>query len=434
MKDIILVIPRISEFKTGIHYGQYLHLSALFIEHGYEVLLYDENREAYGASLSEKVIEVKASIVIIIFNKVDLLKSRHFIILINELKKIKNIVQCIIGIGYIAEAYKKYLVDYKRAVDFVVSQSSVFFNLEKNNSLNDFPKEIAIIQNSYNKFHSLDKETLCKLDYKIGENDILSVHSSLGCDNNCTFCGYNLHIPKRMTRPIKNLVDEIAFFETEYNIKRIVISDNSFSNSEIAAWQRLSEFIKNKKYKNVKSSLTINIPLSALSKRVVEKLKVAGCANILIGIESFNQDTLKQFNKYMDLSRLFDIVSECDDKSIVCTLSYIMFHPWQTISSLKHELSIIEKIGRFRIPQFFSNSILTVIPNTIIAHYLENKKWLVRRNETEISFCFQDEAVKGLYHNLKDFYDSKIEDTEYRSYMLQELKEHEWSYLKKLVG
>lgn len=133
------------------------------------------------------------------------------------------------------------------------------------------------------------------------------------------------------------------------------------------------------------------------------------------------------------MDKLFEIVNSCDYAKIACHLSYIMFHPWQTIKSLRHEINLIEKIGRNRIPQFFSNSILSVIPNTTLEQHLNDKKWISRKNETETFFKFQDNKVDEIYHKLKKYYDSNIEDTDYKISKLKELKVKEWNYLKKIV-
>ena len=434
MKNIFLGIPRISDFRIRIYHSKYLHLSALFIKHGYSVQLYDENLENSSYCLSDKILESKPEIVIIYFFKSDLLKYKISNKLINDLKRVKNSVSniSIIGIGYIAEAYKEYLVNDTNSVDFIVSQSTFFFNQK-----NDRPKkpleEINIIQKYYQNFYTLTRDAVDRLNYQPSANSTLSLFSSIGCDNNCTFCGYNLNTPNRIVRPIIKLVDEISFFENNYSVKRIILSDTSFCNSEEEAWKRLSEFVKYKNDRKIKSVLTINIPLSALSNRVVVQLKLAGCINLLIGLESFNPNTLKQFNKHVNLDKLFDIVTSCDDAQIACQLSYIMFHPWQTIKSLRHEISLIEKIGRNRIPQFLSNSILFVIPNTAIERYLKNKKWITRQNETETLFKFQDSKVDEIYHKLKNYYDSHIEHTDYKISKLKELKVKEWNYLKKMI-
>lgn len=147
MKNIFVGIPRISDFRIRIYNSKYLHLSALFIKHGYSVQLYDENLENSSCCLSDKILEAKPEIVIIYFFKSDLLKYNISKKLINDLKKIKTSVSSIsiIGIGYIAEAYKEYLVNGTNSVDFIVSQSTFFFN-QKNDRSKKPLKEINIIQ------------------------------------------------------------------------------------------------------------------------------------------------------------------------------------------------------------------------------------------------------------------------------------------------
>lgn len=432
MKNIFIGIPRISAFNLGVHQVQYIHLAALFIKFGYAVQFYDENTDDKPSKFSEKIIAANTDIAIIIFSKVDLMKARNAAILINELKLIKKSVDSIIGIGYIAEANKEYLTQVTNTIDCIVSQSSVFCIRGKNN-FTKITKEIEIIQKYYNNFYSLDKTIIQSLNYNLPKGSIVSLLSSIGCGNKCSFCGYNLHTPRRLIRPIHKLIDEIFFFEKEYDINRIIISDNSFGKTEEETFDRLSQFIEYKINKKIDVLLTLNISLQALSKRVVDKLKLAGCANLLIGIESFNPNTQEIFNKNVNTNKLFDIVSACDANNIVCTLSYIMFHPWQTIRSLKEEIYLIEKIGRYRIPQFFSNSILIVIPNTKLFQNLYTLKLINQKNETETIFQFQHKEVEEVYDKLKEYYESNINATSYISHKLKELKVKEWNYLKKLV-
>jgi radical SAM superfamily enzyme YgiQ (UPF0313 family) len=432
MKKIFIAIPKISKFRTVIHQGEFLHLSALFLKNGYFVRFYDENREYSGTPLRKIVTDEKPDILIAVLNKADILKREQSKYIISELIEIKRTVSLIIGIGYIAEACKEYYVKHLKVIDIVVSQIS-FYSISEDLNANAFKQEIQIVQSFYNNFYSIDKEAMDKLRYNLSKDDVISINSSFGCRNSCSFCAYNLHTPNRILRSVDNLTDEIEFYERVYRINRFILSDNSFCNNKNTIIERLSGIIKNRRAKKSNTTFTLNIPASALSIGAVSILKEIGCSNLLIGIETFNTETQIKFNKSINIETIFDIVTMCERNHINCRLSYIMFHPWQTVMSLKHELELIEEIGWYKIPQFFSNSILNVIPNTPIAEYLEKKKSIYRKSDTEWSFKFNDYKVDLLYAKLKKYYDDNIEKTEYISSKLIHFKEDEWNYLKYLV-
>jgi hypothetical protein len=139
---------------------------------------------------------------------------------------------------------------------------------------------------------------------------------------------------------------------------------------------------------------------------------------MIIGVESFNPTTLHRlYGKRQDLDYLARVVAAADAAGITTVASYILWHPWQTLGSLRLELAAIDAFGRHRIPQFMARSRLLVIPGTVAETQIR-RAGLLDAAPFHRGFRFADPEAAAVHNGLTDWF------TQYAAPVLAHLSEN----------
>jgi radical SAM superfamily enzyme YgiQ (UPF0313 family) len=136
------------------------------------------------------------------------------------------------------------------------------------------------------------------------------VQTSRGCPFDCEFCDVIYLFGRRPRhKPVENVLKEIATIES-LGMERIFICDDNFSCNIRYAKELLREIVKlNNSFKNpltFRTQLSVNI---AQDDELLELLADANFTNLFIGIETPNEESLKEANKMQNLRG--DLVSDC---------------------------------------------------------------------------------------------------------------------------
>ena len=129
-------------------------------------------------------------------------------------------------------------------------------------------------------------------------------------------------------------------------------------------------------------------------------------------------------------------MAAADAAGITTVASYILWHPWQTLESLRLELAAIDAFGRHRIPQFMARSRLLVIPGTVAETQIR-RAGLLDAAPFHRNFRFADPEATAVHDGLTDWFTQHAapvlahlsENHADDLTMLAELKIAEWRWL-----
>jgi hypothetical protein len=237
---------------------------------------------------------------------------------------------------------------------------------------------------------------------------VVSVSASRGCRGRCTFCAYNADLGGGwLDLPVPAVVADIAHLHRLTGATRFALADSDFGGTTAACRQRASQLATGLAAAGLAGTLrlSINIRSETLDPGTVRLLAEAGVRTMLIGVESFNPGTLRRlYGKRQDLNHLAAVVTAADGCGITTVASYILWHPWQTMASIREELAAIGSFGRWRIPQFMARSRLLVIPGTVIEHKLR-RAGLLDVRPFERRFRFADPQAGALHDALATWFE-----------------------------
>ena len=236
---------------------------------------------------------------------------------------------------------------------------------------------------------------------------VVSVSASRGCYGRCTFCAYNSDLGGGwLELPIDQVVADIAHLHKITGATRFAFADSDFGGTTQACRARAGQLASGLAAAGLagRVSLSVNVRSETLDRQTVRLLADAGVRAMLIGVESFNEQTLHRlYGKRQNLQHLAEVVQAADACGITTVASYILWHPWQTMASVRQELADIEGFGRHRIPQFMARSRLLVIPGTVIERKIQ-AAGLLQAAPFLRGFRFADPDVCALHQELAGWF------------------------------
>lgn len=165
---------------------------------------------------------------------------------------------------------------------------------------------------------------------------MIYLYSSKGCPAKCTFCyspGY--HKCTHRKRNPEQVVDEIEYLVKNCGVDGINFSDE-FWNPGKEDMQVYFRMIKERKLSFVWGCQT---RLGTFNHDELQQMYDAGCRWILFGIESGNEERIKEIKKGIRLDIAKEIFEYCRSIGITAQSSFIIGYPGETEEELKQTVS-----------------------------------------------------------------------------------------------
>ncbi len=194
-----------------------------------------------------------------------------------------------------------------------------------------------------------------------------------GCPHRCIFCslGSKLH----RERGIKDVVDEIEFYENNFKAKSMHLYDDEFVGMSLKQNERVqalcNEIIKRGLHKKM-AFLVQGRCSPYVELETLKKMREANIIWIWWGVESGSQkilDFIKKDIKLEDVKRDFALAKEAGIKSL---MFIIVGFPKETPADIKMTADIIKKVH----PDRVAVHIVSPYPGSELRKYLEDHKLL----------------------------------------------------------
>ena len=198
-----------------------------------------------------------------------------------------------------------------------------------------------------------------------GTEGTLFVSSSRSCPFNCTFC-FHTSGKKYRQRDISDFINQVEYMIEHYSVKYITIVDELFASNI----ERVFAFGNAmKKYKG-KVKWFASFRVSDITGEMIDLLKVSGCINISIGIESADNRVLKSMRKGITIEQTERALELIYSKGLSTNGGFILGDIAETSESANKTLDFIEKHPEF---DLFVNFVCPY-PGTYIYKYACSKK------------------------------------------------------------
>lgn len=201
-------------------------------------------------------------------------------------------------------------------------------------------------------------------------NDLVAGYqTSFGCPNNCYFC-YNNTLRKigadYSLRPEELVHEDLRSLEKVYGSVRVQLKDLNFFHDKHHALRTLELF------GNSRLSIGgyLDVTVEDADDEIFRAVSDIGCEGLFFGLESFNSDTLKRFNKHYSKEALEKLLTLGDQYGLFLSGSVLLGLPWQTEEDIRYEVNkAMEYMNRYKYLLVGFNSIRPVMGTQLQRHY-----------------------------------------------------------------
>jgi radical SAM superfamily enzyme YgiQ (UPF0313 family) len=263
---------------------------------------------------------------------------------------------------YIIEAVSKGFFDYYIFGDGEISSFQLIEALNNSRSLKNIRGLVylhnkRVIQNKKDTLPVLIKPDFKGLPLELytwhpksGASEkilILPFRFMTGCTDTCAFCSVSVR-EKLLAMPPKIAAQCLKELSEEYNTKYFFFLSNHINLSE----EYLNEFCDEIIKLNLNILWTDSARLSNLNKRLILKMRKAGCIGLAFGIETGSHRLLCYIRKGINIPSIKEILKWCNDSGIWTTVNFIAGLPTenekdigQTIDFIKENSHLIDEIA-----------------------------------------------------------------------------------------
>jgi len=190
--------------------------------------------------------------------------------------------------------------------------------------------------------------------------------TSRGCPFRCTFCASSKLFGKRWRgRSPGNVADELELLVYKYKVRNVEFLDDTFTLNA----RRAEEICDEIKRRGLDISWACSSRVDTINRRLLSKLKAAGCYIIYYGVESGSQRILNLMRKGIRIAQVVKAFKETVKAGIERLASFILGFPGETVETIKKTI----RFARFLNPDYVQFTVCTPYPGTELYHELKSK-------------------------------------------------------------
>lgn len=168
------------------------------------------------------------------------------------------------------------------------------------------------------------------------------IMTSRGCPFDCIHCTKIVHGYTYRARSPENVLEEIRYLKDHFNAREIFIVDDAFNLDPDRAERIMDGIIKERLDLTIKFSNGIRA--DRLPPRLIKKLKAAGTYAVLLGIESGNQQIVKNIGKGLDLQVVVDVVKQLRASGFIVGGFFMLGHPQDTMNTMLQTIAFAKRL------------------------------------------------------------------------------------------
>jgi anaerobic magnesium-protoporphyrin IX monomethyl ester cyclase len=200
--------------------------------------------------------------------------------------------------------------------------------------------------------------------------DIFYLTTTRGCIYWCEFCAaVRMFGRKYRMRSTKNVVDEIEYLHKEYNATQFTFCDDAFTVDKA----RTEELCDEIKKRNLKIKWNCGTRVDMVTKRLLTKMRDAGCISVWFGIESGSQHVLDEMQKGISPEQTMRAVGWVRELGLKPAPNVLLGFPGETKESALKTIKFTLKVSPDDVAYY---NIATPLPGTPLYDRVKEKGWL----------------------------------------------------------
>ena len=240
--------------------------------------------------------------------------------------------------------------------------------------------------------------------YKIFSERLETVETSRGCPFRCTFCAtHTFNNQLWRPRPIEKIITELKIISQNRKISDIFfVDDNLTANTKRIEnlCDRIIECKQKKEINDFKFFAQIRVDSIVKAPQMVKKMAKAGFWVVFIGIESVNEESLKETRKGFEFKKVVEALKILHDNNLVVIGNLIIgIDLNETEEEVKKEIKFMKTMD----VDILSFVILTPFPGSLTAKELDKQGLIVSKDWSKYTVFYP--VIKTHKLSSKQLYD-----------------------------
>lgn len=224
-------------------------------------------------------------------------------------------------------------------------------------------------------------ENMVKWDlFTDGVGEFANLRTSISCPFSCAFCGFPQHAGKYQVAGIEEVEKELRSLNKRETIKSVHFIDDTFNIPVKRFKEILRMMIKNK----FRFKWYSHFRCQFADREMIELMRESGCEGVFLGIESGNDQVLKNMNKSAKVEKYLEGIRLLKEYDILTYGSFIIGFPGETDKTVQDSIRFIKESGL----DFFRAQLWYCEPITPI--WQDKEKYQLKGNSFEWSHSTMD--------------------------------------------
>jgi radical SAM PhpK family P-methyltransferase len=182
------------------------------------------------------------------------------------------------------------------------------------------------------------------VEWDLFKNDVgeyVNIRTAISCPFSCSFCGFPQHAGRYQTSPVEEIEKELIALDKIGTVRDVHFIDDTFNIPAPRFKEILRMMIKNKFHFKWHSYFRCQYA----DREMVELMRGSGCEGVFLGIESGNNQVLKNMNKAAYTDKYFKGIELLKEYGIVTFGNFIIGFPGETDETVRDTIAFIETGG-----------------------------------------------------------------------------------------
>jgi radical SAM superfamily enzyme YgiQ (UPF0313 family) len=207
------------------------------------------------------------------------------------------------------------------------------------------------------------------------------MYTSKGCPYSCIYC--TVANTKWKVRSAESVLEELRHLKQKYNIKTVTFYDETFTIDR----KRVEKISQGMIEERLDIKWYCNSRVDLIDKELLEKMKLAGCSAICMGIESGSQKIMEGIDKNVSIGRAAKAIKMVKDSGIKVNCSFIFGLPNENLDTVEETLKFVKQT----LPNGAQFNVVVPYPGTRLYDIAIEKGWMPRH--TDFRSMFQDTSI-----------------------------------------
>ncbi|MBI4177973.1 radical SAM protein [bacterium] len=232
------------------------------------------------------------------------------------------------------------------------------------------PVEMNLDKFPFPAYHLIDFDNYFPAAGSYRNLPAINMLMTRGCPGQCTFC--NSAFTTLRWRSPERVVEQIKMLRYEHGIRQVMFYDDTFT----VAKQVVLRFCKKMVEDKVDVTWTAYVRGDCFNDEMAAAMKAAGCHQVLMGIETGDEEIMKVIQKPINKERYHKAVKTAHDNGLEVRASFIIGNVGETFETMRATLNFAIELD----VDIFQLNINTPYPGTQLYSYADPRGMLLHKN------------------------------------------------------